>query len=108
MTAQKAAIRQGKARQGRGEHLKDEVYRQMFRLEAGRAGAETELAIALLRAWLASDAEPDLLESQEWLRKISPICLLMIEAGKQEAAEASQRSGRAATQSPMGEGPCRS
>ena len=33
--------------------LKDEVYRQMFRLEEGRSGSELGLALALLRAWTA-------------------------------------------------------
>jgi hypothetical protein len=34
------------------------VYRQMFRLEAQRPGAEMDLAIALLRAWMALCSEP--------------------------------------------------
>ncbi len=49
----------------RDEHLKDEVYRQMFRLETNRPGADLGLALALLRAWL---------------KKVCPICLLMIES----------------------------
>lgn len=64
----------------RCERLKDEVYRQMYRLEAHRPGAELALAIALLRAWIASDTEVDMPQSREWLIKICPICLPMIEA----------------------------
>jgi hypothetical protein len=51
----------------------------MFRLEESRPGVEMELALALLRAWLAADFKPDGGEEREWLRKVSPICLQMIE-----------------------------
>jgi hypothetical protein len=61
------------------ERLKDEVYRQMYRLEASRPGAEVALAIALLRAWIASGSETEMPQSREWLMKICPICILMIE-----------------------------
>jgi spermidine/putrescine-binding protein len=61
------------------ERLKDEVYRQMYRLEASRPGAEVALAIALLRAWIASDSEAQMPQSREWLLKICPICIQMIE-----------------------------
>jgi hypothetical protein len=61
------------------ERLKDEVYRQMYRLEASRPGAEASLAIALLRAWIASGSEAEMLQSREWLLKICPICIQMIE-----------------------------
>ena len=65
------------------ERLKDEVYRQMYRLEESRPGADLDLAIALLRAWIASDSEPEMPKSREWLKKICPICLLMIETAQQ-------------------------
>ena len=64
----------------RDEHLKDEVYRQMFRLETNRPGADLGLALALLRAWLASDSKFETGESRAWLKKVCPICLLMIES----------------------------
>lgn len=63
-----------------GDRLKDEVYRHMFRLEAHRPGAERDLAIALLRAWLATDFGPNVGVNAMWLREISPICLAMIES----------------------------
>jgi len=63
----------------KSEDLKDEVYRQMFRLETHRTGAERSLAIALLRAWMISDAEPRNAEERSWLRKICPICIAMME-----------------------------
>jgi hypothetical protein len=44
-----------KLRSGR---IRDEVYRQMFRLEGQRPGAERDLAIALLRAWMTLCSEP--------------------------------------------------
>jgi hypothetical protein len=61
------------------ERLKDEVYRQMYRLEASRPGAEAALAVALLRAWIASGSEAEVPQSREWLLKICPICIQMIE-----------------------------
>ena len=79
MTAGKGAPRPSSTRRHRGERLKDEVYRQMFRLEASRPGADLALAIALLRGWLAS-SELELPGLSEWLKKICPICLRMIEA----------------------------
>jgi hypothetical protein len=72
------------------EHIKDEVYRQMFRLEAHRLGAETDLAIALLRAWIALGSASRSSEGRHWLEKICPICLAMIEARRQ-AGESSQQ-----------------
>ena len=83
MTLRQGTARSRPPRRNHGEQLKDEVYRQMFRLEEGRSGAELDLTIALLRAWLASDCEPDVSKSREWLKKICPVCLLMIEARRQ-------------------------
>jgi hypothetical protein len=60
--------------------LKDEVYRQMFRLEEDRSGAELGLTLALLRAWIATNAKRQGAGNREWLIKVSPICLQMIEA----------------------------
>ena len=51
----------------------------MYRLEASRPGAELALAIALLRAWVASDTDTEMPHSREWLMKICPIRILMIE-----------------------------
>jgi hypothetical protein len=59
--------------------LKDEVYRQMFRLEARRPGAEMDLAIALIRACAASCSSSGACKQQRWLEKICPICLAMLE-----------------------------
>jgi hypothetical protein len=89
MTARKAVTRSSTFSQNRGERLKDEVYRQMFRLEAGRPGAELDLTIALLRGWLASDSDSGVSKSREWLKKICPLCLLMIEA-RQQASNSDQ------------------
>ena len=52
----------------------------MLRLEGGRSGSELGLALALLRAWIAIDANPECAENREWLGKVSPICVQMIEA----------------------------
>jgi hypothetical protein len=57
--------------------LKDEVYRQMLRLEAGHSAAPP-LALALLNAWTVCDAQPMDNEMRLWLRSISPVCLGMI------------------------------
>jgi hypothetical protein len=79
MTPRNALVRSKKSSRNQGDQLKDEVYRQMFRLEESRPGAEMGLALALLRAWLASDSKPESSEDQNWLKKVSPICLQMIE-----------------------------
>ena len=80
MTARKGVTRPANPRDNRDERTKDEVYRQMFRLEECRAGAETGLALALLRAWLVVDAKSASGEDRTWLKKISPICIEMIQA----------------------------
>jgi hypothetical protein len=54
--------------------------------KASRPGAELALAIALLRAWNASDSEAEPPQSREWLKKICPICLPMIEAMQKVSA----------------------
>lgn len=83
MPARKAATRSSKLRQDHDDRLKDEVYRQMFRLEADRQGAELDLATALLRGWLDSYSRPEATRLLEWLGKISPLCLQMIGAKRQ-------------------------
>jgi hypothetical protein len=64
----------------------DEVYREMYQLEAGRSGAELGLALALLRAWIATDSKREAAGNREWLSKVSPICLQMIEAALKQNA----------------------
>ena len=68
--------------------LKDEVYRQMFRLEEGRSGAELGLALALLCAWIATNSKREGAGNREWLSKVSPICVQMIEAALKRNAPA--------------------
>jgi hypothetical protein len=75
--------RMGKPRLNHCERAKDEVYRQMFRLEESRPGAEMALSLALLRAWLAADSNPESYLEREWLKNISPLCLQMIETALQ-------------------------
>lgn len=82
MMNQKHTPRPVKGRRTTDEHLKDEVYRHMFRLEANRQGADLDLAVALLRAWLASEVKRGAPAVREWLKKICPICLFMIEAAR--------------------------
>ncbi len=57
----------------------DEVYREMYQLEAGRPGAEMGLALALLRARVAADRESEKSKDWGWLKSVFPICLKMIE-----------------------------
>jgi len=80
VTVRKSVTRPDGPRHFRGEGIKDEVYRRMFLLEEGRPGAEMGLALALLRAWLAADSKPASDEERDWLKKVPPICLEMIEA----------------------------
>ena len=63
----------------RANHLKDEVYREMLLLEGNRPGAEMGLALALLRAIVRSESLPEHGEFRDWLTKICPVGLRMIE-----------------------------
>ena len=83
MTVRKGATRSSNPRGSHDDKIKDEVYRQMFRLEAGRQDADLALAIALLRGWVDSYSETEVPQLNEWLKKICPICLLMIEVSRQ-------------------------
>ena len=79
-TVRMGVTRPPRKRLNRSERMKDEVYRQMFRLEESRPGAEVGLALALLRAWLAEGSTLGSDEERDWLKKISTICLEMIDA----------------------------
>ena len=57
----------------------DEVYREMYLLEAGRPGAEMGLALALLRARVAADGKSGKKSDWDWLKTLCPHCLKMIE-----------------------------
>lgn len=83
MTARRPLYQPGNSRRIRSGRVKDEVYRQMFRLEERRAGAEMGLALALLHAWQAAGSQSEVGEEQDWLKKISPICIEMIEIALQ-------------------------
>jgi hypothetical protein len=65
MTPRKSTAKAPGSPSMRSERLKDEVYRQMYRLEAHRPGAELSLSIALLRVWIASDSEAEKPQSRE-------------------------------------------
>jgi len=82
MTERKRTAQTGSHRERKLNQLKDEVYRQMFRLEAKRPGSETDLAIALLRAWIASESTLRCDQERQWLNKICPVCLAMLEAAR--------------------------
>ena len=79
MTSTRRSAQPHPPRPPRSEPLQDEVYRQMFRLEASRPGSALDLALALLRAWMAAESLPSS-EQRLWLHKISPICVEMIES----------------------------
>jgi hypothetical protein len=57
--------------------LRDEIYRQMLRLEAGYPAA-LPLALALLNACMACDELPRRCPFRQWLRTACPVCLRMI------------------------------
>lgn len=80
MTERKGVTQSSNSRTNRDARIKDEVYRQMYRLEESCPGSAMGLALALLRAWLESESKPEGSEDQDWLKKISPICLEMIES----------------------------
>lgn len=82
MTERKKTAQVGSHRERRLDQLKDDVYRQMFRLEAKRPGSEMDLAIALLRAWIASESTLRCDQERQWLNKICPVCLAMLEVAR--------------------------
>lgn len=82
------------------DRLKNEVYRQMLRLEAGHAAAAPLLCVALLQAWSAFETQPFECECRRWLRRISPVCIGMIApgcAGNFSATSSPQRTATQAT-----------
>lgn len=83
--------------------LKDEVYRQMLRLETGRPGAPVFLGVALVNAWMALEEQPLDCEPRRWLRRLSPLCLRMIadscRAGSCSCLGADSRQDQAAPKS---------
>jgi len=83
MTVRKSVPRSSRPRHFRTGRIEDEVYRQMFRLEERRSGAEIGLALALLRAWLDMESKPASCGERDWLKKVSPLCMEMIEAALQ-------------------------
>jgi hypothetical protein len=62
------------------ERLQDEVYRQMFRAEARVPAADLDLAMTLVRAWLAVQEEPANSDLRIWLAVVSPLCLQIIDS----------------------------
>jgi hypothetical protein len=83
MTVRDASTRPNNPRRTHDERLKDEVYRHMFRLEANRPGADLDLAVTLVRGWLDANTGRGRPAMREWLTKICPICLSLIEASQQ-------------------------
>jgi len=61
------------------ERLQDEIYRQMFRVEARLPAADLDLAMTLVRAWLAVETEPANSDLRTWLGVVSPLSLEMID-----------------------------
>ena len=90
MAQKTAASRPRMARRDRENQLKDEVYRQMYRLEGNRPGAEMDLAIALLQGWLAPLAQTERTALHRWLQQVCPICILMIEAARENSRSGTQ------------------
>jgi hypothetical protein len=62
----------------RVNRLKDEVYREMLRLESNCPGAEMGLALALLRAALQRDSFGEDVQFQQWLTGVCALGLKMI------------------------------
>ncbi len=77
--------------------LQDEVYRQIFRLEAGCPAADLRLAVALLRSWMALEQSPSRSQARKWLRAICPVCLRMIEAPSHPCAGENRELSRRRT-----------
>jgi len=95
------AQRKRKPESKRMNRLMDEVYRQMFRLEDRRPGAEMGLALALLRSWIAADSVPGKRRDRAWLATLGPICLGMIERSLDGGRTAAARLLESCDSKPM-------
>jgi hypothetical protein len=73
------------------ERLRDEVYRQMFRAEAGKPRAEMRLVLVLLHAWMRLETLPAENEQRQWLRTVCPICVQMIDGLRSAKRERAKR-----------------
>lgn len=73
------------ASQRRLDHLKDEVYREMLRLEAEQPGAEMGLGLALLRAVVHARTPANDAAFQQWLTTVCSLGLKMIEDSLHES-----------------------
>ena len=74
--------------------VKDEVYRQMLRVEAGRPAAQLPLALALLQAWMTLGDQAFDSDARRWLRSICPVCLRMMETVGESATSLVPRKQR--------------
>lgn len=79
MALRKSAAKSAVVAPQHSGQMVDEVYRQMFRLEERRPGAEMALALTLLRAWQTTSAGPKTRNELAWLKRICPLCVSMIE-----------------------------
>ena len=79
MTEQGKVSTWGSKEKTHAKRMQDEVYRGMFLVEEGRPGAQLRLALALLRAWQANASDATSGKQQEWPKKVSPICIEMLD-----------------------------
>jgi DNA-directed RNA polymerase specialized sigma24 family protein len=80
-------MKQKRVSQRTANRLKDEVYRQMLRLEGDRSAARLLLVLALLKAWMALEEQPPDCEPRQWLRRICPFCVSLIEDARKLATD---------------------
>ena len=73
------------------DRLQNEICHQMLRLEAGRPSAQLLLGVALIKAWMILGEQPADCEARQWLRRLTPVCLRMIEATGRDGHDDSVR-----------------
>jgi putative redox protein len=79
-----------------GNVHRDSVYRAIFQLEAGKIGASKALCDSLQRAWLNEQMRTNP-EFQEWLHKVTPMCLALISSSGESSGSLFARIQFAAT-----------
>lgn len=82
------------------DSLKDEVYRQMLRIEVGYPKAELLLGMALLRAWVVIEKRRADSEPKRWLLRTVPVSICLIHASEQKRAAAGNPNTLSARQHP--------
>lgn len=72
-------MKSGRSSAKLGDKLRDSTYRAIYRLESGKADAPAELRRTLHDAWRAGGSVEDPKRFRDWLGKITPLCMALLD-----------------------------